>query len=69
VVDRPERAPIRRPSKLAAELVKIADEVPPRRRYIAGADSITSTEQKVADLQADIDVNRERFTSLDIPQT
>jgi NAD(P)-dependent dehydrogenase (short-subunit alcohol dehydrogenase family) len=57
------------PSKLAAELVEIADEVPPRRRYIAGADSIASTEQKVADLQADIDLNRERFTSLDIPQT
>jgi NAD(P)-dependent dehydrogenase (short-subunit alcohol dehydrogenase family) len=57
------------PSKLAAELVEIADEAPPRRRFIAGADSIASTEQKVADLQADIDLNRERFTSLDIPQT
>ena len=32
----------------------IASEEPPRRRFIAGADSIGSTEQKVAELQADI---------------
>jgi hypothetical protein len=44
----------------------VASEKPPRRRFIAGADSIGSTEQKVADLQADIDVNRERFVSLDL---
>ena len=44
----------------------MADEEPPRRRFIAGADSIASTEQKVADLQADISLNRERFISLDI---
>jgi NAD(P)-dependent dehydrogenase (short-subunit alcohol dehydrogenase family) len=54
------------PVKLAQALVTIASEDPPRRRFIAGADSIVSTEQKVADLQADIDVNRERFVSLDV---
>jgi hypothetical protein len=36
--------------------------------FIAGADSIGSTEQKVADLQADIALNRERFISLDIDE-
>jgi NAD(P)-dependent dehydrogenase (short-subunit alcohol dehydrogenase family) len=54
------------PAKLAQALVTIANEVPPRRRLIAGADSIASTEQKVADLQADVDLNRERFVSLDL---
>jgi len=54
------------PAKLARALVTIANEQPPRRRFIAGADSIVSTEQKVADLQADIDLNRERFVSLDL---
>ena len=54
------------PAKLAQALVTIANEQPPRRRFIAGADSIASTEQKVADLQADIDLNRERFVSLDL---
>ncbi len=54
------------PAKLAQALVTIASEAPPRRRFIAGADSIGSTEQRVADLQADIDLNRERFISLDV---
>ena len=54
------------PAKLAQALVTIAGEQPPRRRFIAGADSIASTEQKVADLQADIDLNRERLVSLDL---
>jgi len=39
-----------------------------RRRFIAGADSIGSTEQKVAELQADIALNRERFVSLDVEE-
>src|SRR2546422_2432155 len=56
------------PAKLARALVTIATEEPPRRRFIAGADSIASTEQKVADLQADIDLNRERFVSLDVTE-
>jgi NAD(P)-dependent dehydrogenase (short-subunit alcohol dehydrogenase family) len=57
------------PAKLAQALVTIANEKLPRRRFIAGADSIASTEQKVADLQADIDLNRERFESLDLVET
>ena len=56
------------PAKLAQALLTIAKEEPPRRRFIAGADSIASTEQKVADLQADIDLNRERFVSLDLTE-
>ncbi len=56
------------PAKLAKALVAIASEEPPRRRFIAGADSLGSTEQKVAELQADIDLNRERFFSLDITE-
>jgi len=56
------------PAKLAGALVAVTNEAPPRRRFIAGADSIGSTEQKVAELQADIDLNRERFISLDISE-
>jgi NAD(P)-dependent dehydrogenase (short-subunit alcohol dehydrogenase family) len=56
------------PAKLAQALVTIASEEPPRRRFIAGADSIGSTEQKVAELQADIDLNRERFVPLDVTE-
>jgi NAD(P)-dependent dehydrogenase (short-subunit alcohol dehydrogenase family) len=57
------------PAKLAQALVTtIANEDPPRRRFIAGADSIASTQQKVADLQADVDLNRKRFVSLDVTE-
>ena len=52
------------PVKLAQALLTVASEEPPRRRFIAGADSIGSAEQKVADLQADIQINRERSPSL-----
>jgi NAD(P)-dependent dehydrogenase (short-subunit alcohol dehydrogenase family) len=54
------------PAKLAQALVAVANEQPPLRRFIAGADSIAAIEQKVADLQEDIDLNRERFVSLDM---
>ncbi len=54
------------PVKLAQALVAVANEQPPLRRFIAGADSIAAIEQKVADLQEDIDLNRERFVSLDM---
>jgi hypothetical protein len=46
----------------------VSNEEPPRRRFIAGADSIGSTERKVAELQAEIDLNRERFVSLDVTE-
>jgi NAD(P)-dependent dehydrogenase (short-subunit alcohol dehydrogenase family) len=54
------------PAKLAQALLTVASEEPPRRRFIAGADSIDSIEQKAVELQADVDLNRERFISLDV---
>jgi len=54
------------PAKLAQVLVTVASEEPPRRRFIAGADAIATAEQVLAGLQADIDLNRERFASLDV---
>jgi NAD(P)-dependent dehydrogenase (short-subunit alcohol dehydrogenase family) len=42
------------PAKLAQALLTIASQEPPPRRFIAGADAIATTEQKVADLQAQI---------------
>ena len=56
------------PAKLAQVLVTIASEEPPRRRFIAGADAMATAEQKVAELQADIDLNREQFVSLDLTE-
>jgi NAD(P)-dependent dehydrogenase (short-subunit alcohol dehydrogenase family) len=53
------------PAKLARALVAIASEEPPPRRFIAGADAIATTEQKIADLQAQIEAYRELSTSLD----
>ena len=54
------------PAKLAEALLIVARETPPRRRFIAGADALATAEWRVTDLQADIDLNRERFVSLDI---
>jgi NAD(P)-dependent dehydrogenase (short-subunit alcohol dehydrogenase family) len=54
------------PAKLAQVLVTIASEEPPRRRFIAGAEAMATAEQVVAELQADIGLNRERFVSLDL---
>ena len=52
------------PAKLARALVAIADQNPPPRRFIAGADAIATAEQKVADLKAQIEANRDLSTSL-----
>ena len=52
------------PSKLARALVAIADQNPPPRRFIAGADAIATAEQKIADLKAQIEANRALSTSL-----
>jgi len=52
------------PAKLAQALVTIANEEPPPRRFIAGADAIGLAEQKVADIQAQIDAYRDLSTSL-----
>jgi NAD(P)-dependent dehydrogenase (short-subunit alcohol dehydrogenase family) len=53
------------PAKLARALITIASQQPPPRRFIAGADAIATAEQKIADLKAQIDANRELSTSLD----
>jgi NAD(P)-dependent dehydrogenase (short-subunit alcohol dehydrogenase family) len=57
------------PAKLARALVTIASEEPPPRRFIAGADAIATTEQKIADLQAQIEAYRELSTSLDFDRS
>jgi NAD(P)-dependent dehydrogenase (short-subunit alcohol dehydrogenase family) len=56
------------PAKLARALIIIASQEPPPRRFIAGADAIAIAEQKVADLKARIDANRDLSTSLDFDQ-
>src|SRR4051812_15936652 len=53
------------PAKLAQALLTIASQEPPPRRFIAGADAIATTEQKIADLQAQIAAYRELSVSLD----
>jgi len=52
------------PAKLAQALITIANERQPPRRFIAGADAIGTAEQKVADLQAQINAYRELSSSL-----
>jgi NAD(P)-dependent dehydrogenase (short-subunit alcohol dehydrogenase family) len=52
------------PAKLAQALLTIADEEQPPLRFIAGADAIGTAEQKVADLQAQIDAYRDLSASL-----
>jgi NAD(P)-dependent dehydrogenase (short-subunit alcohol dehydrogenase family) len=52
------------PAKLARALIKIASEQPPPRRFVAGADAIATAEQKIADLKAQIEANRDLSTSL-----
>jgi NAD(P)-dependent dehydrogenase (short-subunit alcohol dehydrogenase family) len=53
------------PAKLAGALLTIASQEPPPRRFLAGADAIATAEQKIADLQAQIEAYRELSTSLD----
>ncbi|MFZ2490872.1 MAG: SDR family NAD(P)-dependent oxidoreductase [Thermoanaerobaculia bacterium] len=53
------------PAKLARAILTIASQEPPPRRFIAGADAIATTEQKIADLQAQIAAYRELSASLD----
>jgi hypothetical protein len=52
------------PAKLARALITIASVEPPPRRFIAGADAIATAEQKVADLQAQIEAYRDLSSSL-----
>jgi len=52
------------PAKLARALITIANEQPPPRRFIAGADAIATAEQVIADLKAQIDAHRDLSASL-----
>ena len=52
------------PDKLAKALVTIAAEPQPPLRFIAGADAIASVEEKVAELNKQINAYRELSTSL-----
>jgi NAD(P)-dependent dehydrogenase (short-subunit alcohol dehydrogenase family) len=52
------------PTKLAQALVMIANQQSPPLRFIAGADAIAVAEQKVQDLQQQIDAYRDLSTSL-----
>ena len=52
------------PAKLARAIMTIASQDPPPRRFIAGADAIATTEQKIVDLRTQIDANRDLSTSL-----
>jgi len=52
------------PVKLAQALIKITDETKPPRRFIAGADAVSTAEQVVATLQKQTDAYRELSSSL-----
>jgi NAD(P)-dependent dehydrogenase (short-subunit alcohol dehydrogenase family) len=52
------------PTKLARALLTLADQDEPPLRFLAGADSIASAEQKIATLQAQIAAYRELSSSL-----
>lgn len=52
------------PAKLAQALLTIADEAEPPNRFIAGSDAIGLAEQRVADLQEQIEAYRDLSTSL-----
>jgi len=54
-------------AKLARALLIIASQEPPRR-FIAGAGAIATAEQVVADLNSQIDANRNGSTSLAFDQ-
>jgi hypothetical protein len=53
-----------RPFSAARALIAIAGQQPPPRRFVAGADAIAAVEQKIADLQGQIDTNRDLAISL-----
>jgi NAD(P)-dependent dehydrogenase (short-subunit alcohol dehydrogenase family) len=52
------------PAKLAQALLTIASQQSPPRRFIAGADAIAVAEQKVQDLQQQINAYRDLSTSI-----
>jgi len=52
------------PEKLAAALIKIASEKEPPKRWLAGADAIDTAEQKVIEVQKQINSYRDLSSSL-----
>lgn len=52
------------PEKLAKAIIKIASDVKPPVRFIAGADAVAGTEQVIATLQQQLDTYRELSLSL-----
>ena len=52
------------PAKLAQALIMIADQDKPPLRWVAGADAVTTAEQKAKDLLAQIDAYRDLSTNL-----
>jgi NAD(P)-dependent dehydrogenase (short-subunit alcohol dehydrogenase family) len=56
------------PDKLAAALVAIAAEDPPPQRLIAGADVISLAERKIAELQRQIDDQRDLASSFAVDE-
>jgi NAD(P)-dependent dehydrogenase (short-subunit alcohol dehydrogenase family) len=52
------------PAKLAQALLTITGQEQPPRRFIAGADAITTAEQHIAKLQQEIDAHRSLSSSL-----
>ena len=57
------------PAKLAKALVQLASEEHPPRRFIAGADAIAAAEQKVKDLQEQINAYRELSTAMAVDES
>ena len=57
------------PAKLAQALLTIASQQPPPRRFVAGADAIAIAEQKVQDLQQQINAYRDLSTSMEVEKT
>lgn len=52
------------PNKLAAAILAIADEVPPPRRFLAGADVIALAQTKIQQLEQDVESHRSLSESL-----
>jgi NAD(P)-dependent dehydrogenase (short-subunit alcohol dehydrogenase family) len=52
------------PGRLAQAVLRIAEEKPPPRRFIAGADVVALAERKADELRAQADVYRDLSTSM-----
>jgi hypothetical protein len=68
VVGGAERPAGRRPRQARPALLTIAGEQEPPLRFIAGADGIGFAEQKIADLEQQIEAYRDLSTSLTVDE-